>query len=301
MKKVAIGHIIILCLSMLMLIITLLGGFSSPKSVSDYQTIAFFSKFVALSIVCSLSLYFVFALLTNEEHESFTYISLVVTIIYFLLSLFSGSSQIMSSICNFFGNVLVVLTIDMAIFSVKTQSTFHDNYKKILALVTSIVYLMCTFTKADVASNIMNNVLFAGLFGSSEETSLISNFLLVLSCLCFLGVLLNPVIAYLTSNSSFVPSSINQKAFEMFQQQKNVQGLVNQAAAPIAASQPINTSNQVSSPLPNQVVPNVEQPQVQVISNQEPPKQQEVCNLNAQNVSPQLAFLLQQDNQNNSK
>lgn len=301
MKKVAIGHIIILCLSMLMLIITLLGGFSSPKSVSDYQTIAFFSKFVALSIVCSLSLYFVFALLTNEEHESFTYISLVVTIIYFLLSLFSGSSQIMSSICNFFGNVLVVLTIDMAIFSVKTQSTFHDNYKKILALVTSIVYLMCTFTKADVASNIMNNLLFAGLFGSGEETSLISNFLLVLSCLCSLGVLLNPVIAYLTSNSSFVPSSINQKAFEMFQQQKNVQGLVNQAAAPIVTSQPINTSNQVSSPLPNQVVPNVEQPQVQVISNQEPPKQQEVYNLNAQNVSPQLAFLLQQDNQNNSK
>ena len=195
----------------------------------------------------------------------------------------------------------MVLTIDMAIFSVKTQSTFHDNYKKILALVTSIVYLMCTFTKVDVASNIMNNVLFAGLFGSGEETSLISNFLLVLSCLCFLGVLLNPVIAYLTSNSSFVPSSINQKAFEMFQQQKNVQGLVNQAAAPIATSQPINTSNQVSSPLPNQVVPNVEQPQVQVISNQEPPKQQEVCNLNAQNVSPQLAFLLQQDNQNNSK
>ena len=299
MKKVAIGHIIILCLSMLMLIITLLGGFSSPKSVSDYQTIAFFSKFVALSIVCSLSLYFVFALLTNEEHESFTYISLVVTIIYFLLSLFSGSSQIMSSICNFFGNVLVVLTIDMAIFSVKTQSTFHDNYKKILALVTSIVYLMCTFTTSDVASNIMNNVLFAGLFGSGEETSLISNFLLVLSCLCFLGVLLNPVIAYLTSNSSFVPSSINQKAFEMFQQQKNVQGLVNQAAAPIASSQPINTSNQVSSPSPNQVVPNVEHPQV--ISNQEQPKQQEVCNLNAQNVSPQLAFLLQQDNQNNSK
>ena len=85
----------------------------------------------------------------------------------------------------------------------------------------------------------------------------------------------------------------------MFQQQKNVQGLVNQAAAPIAASQPINTSNQVSSPSPNQVVPNVEHPQV--ISNQEQPKQQEVCNLNAQNVSPQLAFLLQQDNQNNSK
>lgn len=288
MKKIAIGHAIILCLTMLLILLTLLGGINSiSKLLNNYEIFSFLINLVTLFLVCGFYLYFVFALIANKEHLGIAFLSFGIVIIYFVLSLFTGAPQFIISIRDFLSKILVILTIDMAILSVKTQSPFHYTYKKILVLITSAIYLTCLFAKINIAENIMNCILYAGFLGSNEGASLLYNILITLSCLCLLGILLNPVVAYLTSDLNTSSSSINQKAFEAFQQQNNVPAAMNSSASIVVPNPPTPQAPSEPSASP-------EQPS-------EPPKNQQVCNLNAQNVSPQLAFLLQQDNHDNNK
>lgn len=288
MKKIAIGHAIILCLTMLLILLTLLGGVNSiSKLLNNYETFSFLINLVTLFLVCGFYLYFVFALLANKEHLGIAFLSFGIVIIYFVLSLFTGAPQFIISIRDFLSKILVILTIDMVILSVKTQSPFHDTYKKILVLITSAIYLTCLFAKINIAENIMNCILYAGFLKNSGEASLLYNILMTLSCLCLLGILLNPVVAYLTSDLNTSSSSISQKAFEAFQQQNNMQAAMNPSASTVVSNPPTPQAPSEPSASP-------EQPP-------EPPKNQQVCNLNAQNVSPQLAFLLQQDDHDNNK
>ena len=288
MKKIAIGHAIILCLTMLLILLTLLGGVNSiSKLLNNYETFSFLFNLVALFLVCGFYLYFVFALLANKEHLGIAFLSFGIVIIYFVLSLFTEAPQFIISIRDFLSKILVILTLDMAVLSVKTQSPFHDTYKKILVLITSAIYFTCLFAKINIAENIMNCILYAGFLGSNEGASLLYNILMTLSCLCLLGILLNPVVAYLTSDLNTASSPISQKAFEAFQQQNSAQAVMNhsasQAASTLTTSQVPSEANAPTEPTP------------------EPQNNQQVCNLNAQNVSPQLAFLLQQEDHDNNK
>lgn len=314
MKKLAIGEIILVFVCILILIITTLGGFkallSSPTGLS---TFAFFSKLTILILVSSLSLFFIFILITNEEKLILAYASLFVVLLCFCLGLaLKTSSGTFYNVVNFFNNVRTILTIEMFVFSIKSQSSIHKKYKDILSIIVFISMFFLIFSKESTAAF----SIFMPKDGLSSFSRIINTILLYIS---ISGILLNPVIGYLTKDDGYYKEPISQKAFEQFQITKtnNVvpQQPIETLNQPVSTTNPTVTTNTNPQPTPvvnqtpqfinNQPQNNPTAIQTTVPTTQPTPVpntttpnaniNQPRCDLNVNNVSPQLAFLLEQD------
>lgn len=300
MKKLSIIGIIGTLIWGIVIIIFLLGGFSSSESSFDsIYRLLFIMKIVVVGLYLLISIALAFVMFNNEERYLIAFGGLAITTIYCLIYLFvDGDNDFSKGLISFFSILNSVSMVEMFTFSIKSQSEFHHKFQTLLGFLVLIVFVIVGFSDSSISLSLTS------LVGDSNKT------LIVLLILCIVGEIINPMLGYLTKDDAFdgivkrvvyQPAPVNPVVSNQTPLTNQI-GQVTQPASPHNNSQTIINQNiqpsqsQVSSTPTSSIAQPVNQTVTQTPVS---PQQTQPTGLKKEDVSPQLAFLLEQNEPTN--
>lgn len=305
MKKLSIIGIIGTLIWGIVFIIYLLGGFSSSEiSLDSISRLLFIMKVIVVGLYLLISASLAFVMFNNEERYLIAIGGIAITAIYCLVYLFvDGDTDFSKGLISFFSVLNSISMIEMFTFSIKSQSEIHHKFQTFLGLLILLVFVMVGF------SNTSTSLSLTSLFDDSNKI------LVILLILCIVGEIINPMLGYLTKDDAFdgivkkvvyqpiqttqptqtpmTQSSTNQMNSIQQNQVSLTPNNTNTITPPVNPNQTgmANQNNQFSQPPVSQTtIPAGNQPSSEIVQPTPP-----APNITKEEVSPQLAFLLEQD------
>lgn len=309
MKKLSIIGIIGTLIWGIVFIIYLLGGFSSSEiSLDSISRLLFIMKIIVVGLYLLISASLAFVMFNNEERYLIAFGGIAITAIYCLVYLFvDGDTDFSKGLISFFSVLNSISMIEMFTFSIKSQSAIHYKFQTFLGLLILVVFVMVGF------SNTSTSLSLTSLFDDSNKI------LVILLILCIVGEIINPMLGYLTKDDALdgivkkvvyqpiqttqptqtpMPQSSTNQINSIQQNQVSLTpNNTNTITTPVSPNQMgmANPNNQFSQPLVSQTtIPNGNQPSSEIVQPTPP-----APNITKEEVSPQLAFLLEQDETTN--